>query len=66
MKNEFESKKQKRRREAKEFKTLTNGTDFEKGDLPALLIAGLTSILPFAIIIFIVLFLIPMLLFKFI
>lgn len=65
LRNEFESKKQRIRREHKEMKELLNGSDFEKGDLPALIIAALTTILPFAIIIFLLLFIIPMLVMGF-
>ena len=64
MRNEFESRKAKLRRERKEFKELTNNSKFEKGDWLALIIAACTTILPFAVIIFIVLFLIPMVILR--
>lgn len=66
MKDEYTSKRKKRLREKKELKKLLDGSSFEKGDLPALLIAALSTIFPFAIVIFLLLFLIPMLIFRFI
>lgn len=66
MKDEFTSKRRKRLKEKKEFRELLKGSNFEKGDLPALIIAALTTIFPFAIVIFLLLILIPMLVFRFI
>ena len=63
---DFESRREKRINQEAEFKERISKTSFEKGDLPALIIAALTSILPFAVIVFIVLFFLPMIIFRWI
>ena len=51
------ARREKRKRNEEELKELLEDTTFEKGDLPALIIAALTTVLPLAVIIFAALFL---------
>jgi len=64
MDKDFSSRKQKIREEEKELRKLQSGSPFEKGDLTALILAALTTVLPFAAGVFLLLFLIPLLLLR--
>jgi len=64
MDRDFKSKKRKEIEAQKEFDKLRKENNFEKGDILALIIAAFTTIFPFAIGIFILLFLIPKLLLR--
>jgi len=59
----LKSKKRKVQEEMDELHELRDKTDFEKGDFAALLIAGLTTILPVVAVILVLYFLISMLFF---
>ena len=63
--SEFRSKRKQAERERKELRELMDDTPFEKGDIPALIVAALTTVLPFAIVMFVLLFFIPMILMRF-
>lgn len=59
----LKSKKRKAQEEMEELTNLRDQTNFEKGDYAALLIAGLTTILPVVAVILVLYFIISMLFF---
>ena len=63
--SEFRSRRKQAEKERKELRELMDATPFEKGDVPALIVAALTTVLPFALIMFALLFFIPMLIMRF-
>lgn len=56
MRDEFKSRRRKREEQRQELKEIVSNTTFEKSDLSALIIAALTTVLPFAVAIFVVIF----------
>ena len=60
---DFNAKKKKAKREVEELNRLKSNTEFEKGDFLALLIAAMTTILPFVVVILLIYYAISMLFF---
>lgn len=63
--DEYVSKRQKYYDEKRKFEAALDGVELEKGDVTAMIIAAFTTILPFVIVIFLCLFLLVKLIFRF-
>ena len=63
--DEMLSKKERHRRESEKLNNLIDKTDFEENDTKALIIAGITTIVPVVLIAFVVLYFGLKFLFKF-
>lgn len=63
--DELLSKKERHRRESEKLNNLIDKTDFEENDTKALIIAGITTIVPVVLIAFVVLYFGLKFLFKF-